>query len=343
MSVAVNIMEQEMETVAPKGARREQLQVLLRSITYLAEGICAFEFVDPDGGELPAFEAGAHVDVHLPGGLIRQYSLCNAPSERHRYVVAVLREPESRGGSEAMHERMRPGDRISISSPRNQFALAEDASRHVFLAGGIGITPVKSMIAAAQARGEAFHLYYCTRSPERTAFLAELQPLIDSGHVTIHHDGGDPAQGLDLGSVLSERGDGDHLYYCGPAGFMDALEKAAADWPQECVHFERFSAPPRPDGDEPPDATNQDAFEIRLAGTGETFTVEPGDSIVDVLKANGIDVDVSCQEGYCGTCMTRYIEGEPEHHDTVLDEEDRTQYVMICCARAKNGCLVLDL
>jgi ferredoxin-NADP reductase len=317
------------------------LQVRVRSITYLAEDIRSFELVAPDGSALPPFSAGSHVDVKLPGGLIRQYSLCNDPAETHRYVVAALRDGKGRGGSIAMHDQLRAGSEISISRPRNHFPLAEAADHHVLVAGGIGITPMMSMIAVLRARRQNFHLYYSTRSPQRTAFLAELQPLVASGQASLHHDGGDPSRGLDFQKLFERQRPGAHIYYCGPAGFMDAMEAATAQWPQEAVHFERFSAPATaPSGDA---AEAQHSFDIKLARSGGTFTVAPGETIVQVLGRNGIEVDVSCQEGYCGTCMTRYLDGQPMHRDSVLDQSDRESFVMICCARAKSGCLVLDL
>ena len=330
----------ETAPVRPEGAERSRIEVLVRSIAYLAADIRSFEFVDPNGAQLPRFSAGAHVDVHLADGRIRQYSLCNDPAERHRYVVAVLRDEKGRGGSVAMHDRLRTGDRVTISLPRNHFPLSDKAAHHVLLAGGIGITPVMSMIAALRARGESFHLYYCTRSPERTAFLEELRPLRAAGLATVHHDDGKPANSLDLKGVLADYRPGTHLYYCGPAGFIDAVERAAAAWPAGTRHCERFAAPP---GAKAAPATADTAFQIQLASTGLEFTVPPGKTVVDVLEANGIEVDVSCKEGYCGTCMTRYLEGQPLHRDSVLDEDDRQEFVMICCCRAQSGRLVLDL
>jgi vanillate O-demethylase ferredoxin subunit len=314
------------------------LNVLLRSVNFLAEGISSFEFVGQNCGILPEFTAGSHIDVHLPG-YIRQYSLCNDPSERYRYVVAVLRDEKGRGGSRAMHDQLRPGDKVVISPPRNHFELYSQASNYIFIAGGIGITPIMSMIAVARAQNKAFHLYYCTRSPERAAFLAQLKPLIERGHVTVHYDGGQPSNGLNLKKVLSTQLPGSHLYYCGPTGFMDAVAEASNGWIKGTVHSERFSAPL------PTVATDEveTSFDINLARSGRSFTVAPGQTIVEVLAKNGINVDVSCKEGYCGTCMTRYLEGQPLHRDSVLDEEDREEFIMVCCSRAKSKSLVLDL
>ncbi len=317
-----------------------KLNVLVRSVTYLAKDIFSFEFVDPTGQALPGFTAGSHIDVHLPGGLIRQYSLCNDQDETHRYVVAVLREPNGRGGSMAMIEAVRPGTTVTISTPRSNFKLAPGAKRHVFLAGGIGITPIMSMIAAVQAQKQDFHLYYCSRSAERTAFLDVLNPLIAKGLATVHHDGGDPAKSLDLKSVLREQQPGSHLYYCGPNGMLNAAEAASEHWAEGTRHCERFSA-----GSAAALVPNESdrPFEITLAKTGKNFTVPADRSIVQVLKANGIIVDTSCEEGYCGTCMTRYLDGEPLHRDSVLDEEDREEFMMVCCSRAKSARITLDL
>lgn len=317
------------------------LAVLVRSVTHQAEAVRSFELVDPERRPLPAFTAGSHIDVSVPGGHLRQYSLCNDPSETGRYVIAVLRDGNSRGGSVAMHDRISPGSLLTISRPRNRFALVRTASRHVLLAGGIGITPFMSMIADLGARGERFHLHYCTRTRQRTAFIDELEPLIAAGQVTLHHDAGDPARGLDFEGLLAACEPGAHLYYCGPAGFMTGVENACARWPCEAVHYERFNAPPPRAAAE--DSGPSEAFTIRLARTGETFDVPAGKSIVEVLRENGVEVDTSCEDGYCGTCMTRYTEGRPIHHDSVLDEQDRREFVMICCARSKSPCLVLDL
>lgn len=343
MSTAAEVMSDDHRVVRATRDPAQRLKVRVGSILDLADGIRSFELLPAAGGQLPPFAAGAHVDVHLPGGAVRQYSLCNDPADRQRYVIAVLREEGGRGGSIAMHERVRAGDEIVISSPRNRFPLAAGAARHIFLAGGIGITPIMSMIAVMRACRDAFHLYYCTRSPQRTAFLDELAPLLAGGQVTLHHDGGDPRAGLDLVQVLGQYRPGDHLYCCGPAGFMDAVRVAAGHWPRGTVHFERFNAPPASARSAGARVAAQEAFDVVLASTGQRFGVQPGESIVEVLRANGIDVDTSCEEGYCGTCITRYLEGDPVHRDSVLDEEDRREFVMICCARAKGGRIVLDL
>ncbi|SAK62593.1 PDR/VanB family oxidoreductase [Caballeronia ptereochthonis] len=332
------VLMREEAVARPDDERQKKLHVTLKSITSLAEDINAFEFVSADGRPLPAFTAGSHVDVHLPDATIRQYSLCNSPDERHRYVVAVLRDPAGRGGSVAMHDTLRAGQKLFISAPRNHFALSDSARRHVFIAGGIGITPIMAMIAEAQKRNEPFHLFYCARTSQRAAFLDRLKALVDRGDVSLHFDNGDPRNGLDLASTLENYVADTHLYYCGPGRFMDAIEAASAHWPAGTRHCERFTA------SELIKTTEAEAaFDIELRRSQKTLTVPPGESIVDVMRANGIEVDTSCCEGYCGTCMTRYLAGEPLHRDSVLDDEDREEFVMICCSRSKSTKLVLDL
>jgi ferredoxin-NADP reductase len=214
----------------------------IRSITYLAERINGYELVNPNGHDLPPFEAGAHISVQLSEGLVRDFSLWNDPAERTRYCIAVLRELDGRG-SRQMHEIVRVGDLVAGSMPRNNFPLAAEAERHLLIAGGIGITPIMAMIADLRRRRAEFHVHYCTRSPEETAFLDDLAVLAALGRVQFHHDGGDPAKGLDIAAALREPRPGTHLYYCGPAGMMAAAAAAAAHWPAGTVHFEFFAGP----------------------------------------------------------------------------------------------------
>ncbi|HQT89811.1 MAG TPA: PDR/VanB family oxidoreductase [Acidiphilium sp.] len=307
-------------------------------ITNLAEGINAYDLIDPGGCELPEFTAGAHVDLHLRNGLIRQYSLCGDPSERSRYTVGVLREQAGRGGSAFLHDNVLVGTSIEVSVPRNNFRLVA-AERYVFIAGGIGITPIIPMLGKAQARGTDFKLYYCTRSLARTAFHDELQELCADGRAVIHHDQGDPTRGLDFTHILAEYEAGTHLYYCGPGGLMMAIGQASSHWPPASVHCEYFAAPARPaaslDADKP--------FRIRIADTRAEYEVPIGETIVNVLRKNGFFVDTSCETGYCGTCMTRYVGGTPDHRDTVLDAKSRENYVLICCARSRTPVLELDI
>jgi ferredoxin-NADP reductase len=212
----------------------------IRSITYLATRINGYELVDPDGNDLPPFTAGAHISVRLSAEIVRDFSLWNDPSERMRYCIAVLREGP---GSHRLHEGVRVGNLVAVSMPRNNFPLATEAERHLMIAGGIGITPIMAMIAELRRRRAEFHLHYCTRSPEETAFLDDLAVLAAQGRVQFHHDGGDPANGLNITATLRECRPGTHLYYCGPAGMMAAAAAASAHWPTGTVHFEFFAGP----------------------------------------------------------------------------------------------------
>ena len=330
------------EVAAPHTSTTGLPLLRLRASRIAAEtpDIRLVEFVDPSGADLPPFTAGAHLDLHLADGVIRQYSLCNDPVERHRYTVAVLKEKTSRGGSLAVHA-LREGDLIDVSLPRNNFPLAGTEARlHLLLAGGIGVTPMIAMIAELQARRASFRMHYCTRAPEYTAFLAQLRPLIESGHVVLHHDGGDPSRGLDLKRTLATYEPGTHVYICGPAGFIAAAQQASGVWPSDCVHVEHFSAVALTEDEAAWDAR---AFKVKIASTGQVYDVPAGRSIVEVLRAAGVPVETSCEDGFCGTCLTRYVEGEPVHRDAVLGESERKNFVMICRARSRSPLLVLDL
>jgi len=304
-----------------------------------AEDIRSYEFAHPQAAELPAFTAGAHLDVHLPNGLVRQYSLCNDPRETHRYVVAVLREPDGRGGSACMHDVVREGDALTITAPRNNFTLHEDARRHLLIAGGIGITPMLAMARRLAALDADYSMHYCTRSPEKTAFRDELAAEPFASHVRFHHDGGDPSKGLDVRALLAEVEDGTHVYCCGPLGLMHAVSDASRHWPVGAVHFEYFETDP----DVPEEPST--GFEVEIASTGAVYQVPPEKTILDVLLDNGLDVDSSCEEGLCGTCIVDVLEGEPDHRDFVLDDEEKesNKLMTVCCSRAKSSRLKLDL
>ncbi|MDA1023889.1 MAG: PDR/VanB family oxidoreductase [Proteobacteria bacterium] len=313
--------------------------VRVHSITDLAEDIRAFELVDPKGRDLAAFAAGAHIDVHIDDGLVRQYSLCNSPQERHRYGIAVLNEPDGRGGSQALCEKVSEGDTLTVSEPRNHFRLVDGADHYLLLAGGIGVTPMMAMIETLESVGADYVMHYCTRAPINTAFLDRLIPLVEQGKVFFHHDGGDPSQGLDIESTLINPVAGTHLYYCGPTGFMSAVAAAADHWPKGTVHFEYFTSP-----EENRDETLENKpFQVKVASTGDVFDIPADKTIIEVLRGSGLTIDTSCEDGYCATCITRYLEGKPEHRDGVLDDEDRAEFVLICCARSRTPLLVLDL
>ena len=315
------------------------LSLLVRQIRFEAVGVNSYELVDPTGAELPAVTAGTHIDIVLGDGIVRQYSLCNDPAERHRYVIAVLLEGQGRGGSRRLHETLHVQDRVSVSLPRNNFALADGAGKHLLIGGGIGITPLKAMAHALAASGADFELHYCARSPEHASFRDELARLGAGGRVAFHYDGGNPADGLDIAALLSGRTAGTHVYYCGPPGFMAACAVATADWPAGTVHSEHFKAP------EPEQPVNWDAgtATVQIASTGLRLEIPAGRSMVDVLNDAGLEVETSCVSGLCGSCKVRYLSGEVDHQDFILSEDERVEYLTTCVSRAKGPVLVLDL
>ncbi|WP_372660400.1 2Fe-2S iron-sulfur cluster-binding protein [Hydrogenophaga sp.] len=304
--------------------------------------ICSLELVPVNDQQLPAFTAGSHLDLHLPGGVVRQYSLCNTPDQATHYQVAVLRDAQSRGGSKAVHDLLHEGDVLNISHPKNHFALAPSASRHLLLAGGIGVTPMMAMAETLAAQGAVFEMHYCTRSAERTAFAPRLAAAPYSAHVHLHHDDGDASQKIDIEALLRNQAShaDTHLYVCGPQGFMDAvLNTARAQaWPEARLHYEFFStAPTARDTDGP--------FEIEIASSGQVITVPADSTALQALLKAGVDVLMSCEQGVCGTCLTRVKSGEPDHRDQYLtpDEHAANDQFTPCCSRSKSERLVLDL
>jgi len=306
----------------------------------VALDICSLDLVAADGGALPAFEAGAHVDVHLPGGLVRQYSLCNPPGETQRYQIAVLRDAASRGGSQAVHDAVAEGATLRISAPKNHFPLAAGAPHHLLLAGGIGITPLLAMAEQLSSQGQPFDLHHCTRSRERTPFVEQMAASAFASRVQHHFDDGDAAQKLDIAATLRAAPAGTHLYVCGPQGFMDAVLAAgrAAGWPEERLHREYFAAAPV-------DHSHDGAFELEIASSGRVIPVRADQSALAALLAAGFDIPMSCEQGVCGTCLTRIRSGTPEHHDQYLTPEEQAanDQFLPCCSRAKTPRLVLDL
>ena len=299
----------------------------------IATDIHRFELVRADGGELPAFTAGAHVRVLTPGGQTRCYSLSNHPAERRRYVIAVKRETAGRGGSASM-AGLKPGDVLPVSPPENGFALQGDPRHYVFIAGGIGITPILSMIRQVAAT-KPFKLYYLTRSAAATAFRDELAAWGD--RVVFHHDEGDPARGYDLWPVL-EQPKGAHVYCCGPRGLMDAVRDMTGHWPTSAVHFEDFGV-----GAALAQAESH-PFTVRLARSGREIAVPADRTLLEALRAAGVTVPSSCESGTCGTCRTGLVSGAADHRDLVLAPYERTEAIMVCVSRAEgDGPLVLDL
>jgi len=315
------------------------IQVRVANRTSEAEGICSYELVPLDGAPLPPFEAGAHIDVHLAGSLVRQYSLCNAPGETHRYLIGVLRDADSRGGSQAMHDHIDTGATLSISAPKNHFPLVE-AKRTLLLAGGIGVTPILAMAEALAAKGADFEMHYSARSPARAAFKERIGACGFAGQVQFHYDSGDAAQKLDLATLLAAPDSGTHLYVCGPQGFIDHVlgSAKALGWGQAQLHVEYFSAAAV-------DTSGDGAFDVRLASSGKVVTVPAGQTVIKVLAEQGVTIPYSCEEGVCGTCLTRVLEGVPDHRDMYLTEEEQAANDQFtpCCSRAKTPLLVLDL
>jgi phthalate 4,5-dioxygenase reductase subunit len=316
----------------------EKLSLEVTDKTALADGIHLFELRRPDRGELPPFAAGAHLLIDTPSGISRRYSLCNPPAERRRYCVAVKRDPASRGGSASMIDDVQAGMPIIVSAPENYFALTADASEYLLIAGGIGITPMRAMMAELQARGASYRLIYCTRSPETTAFREELAAL-PGGTVLLHHDQGRPEQSFDFAARLAARDGNTHIYCCGPRPLMQAVRSAAAAWPSSSVHFEDFGTSAAAPGE----AGGEAEFVVRLKRSDRCIGVKTGQSILEALRANGVDTPSSCEAGTCGSCKTTLCGGEADHRDFVLDDDEQDSAIMICVSRAKSAELVLDL
>lgn len=305
-----------------------------------AQDICTFELVSADGSVLPAFSAGSHIDVAVPNGLTRQYSLCNDPTDRHHYQIGVLRDPSSRGGSKAMHDLVKEGDSLRISAPKNNFPLVHGARRHVLLAGGIGVTPILCMAERLAAVGEAFEMHYCTRSPARTAFRERIGTSSFASKVRFYFDDDARSPKLDIVELSGCRRADTHVYVCGPIGFMDWVLNSLRSfgWSQDQLHTEYFASEVKPlDGD--------GSFEVQLASSGRIVLVPKGKTVLAALSDAGVEVPFSCEQGVCGTCVTRVLEGEPDHRDMFFtpDEQSANDQFTPCCSRSKSPRLVLDI
>lgn len=313
------------------------IDLRLRQIRLEAQDIWSYEFVPAKGGPLPGFPAGAHIDLHLPEGRVRSYSLVNSPSETHRYVIAVQRETEGRGGSAWMHDSLRVGHVILASEPANDFSLEEQAGHSVFIAGGIGITPVMSMIARLEELEKPWRLHYASRSPDVTAFIEDLKALDrDRGRVEFSFRS-DRAERLDIASLVKAADTDTHLYCCGPARMIDSFVEAGESRPAGSLHYERFAASEA--------AANEGGFAVRLQRSGRRIQVVQGMTILDALLDADVTVPYACSNGICGTCMTRVISGVPDHRDDFLSDEEKKsgQSMLVCCSGSKTPELVLDL
>ena len=319
----------------------QQIPVVVHSVALIARDIRAVRLSRSDGKPLPAFAAGSHIDLHLAPGLVRQYSLCGDIDDTSVYRIAVKLEPASRGGSRAVHEDLVPGAHLAISAPRNNFPLDVQAQHTVLIAGGIGITPIISMARVLARSARSFELHYFARSVEHAAFGDELgHPTlagVGEGHFGLTHEQTVAA----LNAALANRAPGAQLYLCGPAGFMDLVRSVAADkgWPVDSVHLEYFKA------DTSGPASSGEAICVKLARTGISVPVPAGVPIIDALRAAGVAVETSCEQGVCGTCVTRVLSGSPEHHDMFLTDQEKARgdCMAICVSRSLTPELVLDL
>lgn len=313
------------------GARADQLRLFVERWTREADGVVSFVLADAGGAELPRWEPGAHVDLCLPG-FTRQYSLCGDPADRHRYRLGVLLEPAGRGGSRFVHERLRTGCTVDVRPPRNHFRFVP-ATEYLFIAGGIGLTPLLPMIARAEAVGRPWRLIYGGRTRTSMAFLDELATYGDKVLVVPQDEHGL----LELVDLLAEPAER-HVYCCGPEPLLAAVERLCADWPAGRLHVERFTARVAHGADE------QATFEVECAESGVSITVPPGQTMLDALLAAGVDLNYDCREGTCGTCELDLLEGVADHRDAVLSPEERDagELIFPCVSRARSGRLVVD-
>jgi ferredoxin-NADP reductase len=316
----------------------ETIEVRIKSVAWEALGIHSLELRPLHQPALPPFTAGAHVDLLLPNGMTRSYSLVNRQSERHRYVIAVNRDAASRGGSRFVHESLRAGDTLRISPPRNNFPLEEGAAHSVLIAGGIGITPLWCMVQRLHELGRDWQLYYCARTPQHAAFLERVEALDAPAQARVHlnFDGEPGGRMLDLRGVVEAAATDAHLYCCGPNSMLASFEEVTQGRTPGTVHVEYFTARSGP--------AASGGFTVVLARSGRSVSVPPGKTILDALLDAGIDVPYSCTEGVCGTCEMGVLEGVPDHRDLVLSKEERAagRTMMICCSGCKSDKLVLD-
>jgi vanillate O-demethylase ferredoxin subunit len=315
----------------------ELIDVVITSRVEEGAGIAVLELTPTDGKPLPSFTAGAHIDVHIGDELIRQYSLCNDPAHNESYRIGVLNDPNSRGGSVKIHHDFAEGQTIKISAPRNHFPLFDGAKKTILAGGGIGITPMIAMAYTLQKAGELFELHYCTRSKGAGAFEQELIKQF-AEQVVFHYDDEDKSQLFSPQNLFNPVDKNTHIYVCGPTGFMDWVINSAKElgYPSEQVHFEYFSADVDISGD---------SFEVYCDESDITVTVGPEESIAIALRNAGIKVNMSCEEGVCGTCITDVLEGVPDHRDHFLTDEEKedNDQIALCCSRAKGPRLVIDL
>ena len=319
--------------IAAPRAGEETMQVRVRALVWEAPGVLSLHLASLDGAALPAFEPGAHIDVKLPDGTLRQYSLCGDPNDLTHYRLGI-RAVTGGQSSGFVHKRLRPGDVVTVSTPRNNFPLVA-AKHYIFVAGGIGVTPFIPMMREVAARNGSFTLLYCNKRNEDAPFLREIEAL--GGELSLHAS--EAGTRLDVAQRFAAVETGAVVYCCGPEKLMLAVEEATAGWPEGSVHFEWFAPRSRPEGE------TSDSFEVVCQASGKTLTVPADKSILEVLGENGIEVPRSCEQGICGTCEVRVVSGEVDHRDSILSSAERAagETMMICVSRCRGARLVLDV
>jgi ferredoxin-NADP reductase len=329
----------EQETRSRAAYREVEIDLEVRRREVPADGVVTLTLADPDGADLPEWTPGAHIDLQMTPSLVRQYSLCGDTANRAEWRVGILLDPNSRGGSQFVHDKLHEGTTVRVRGPRNHFALVS-SPRYQFIAGGIGITPMLPMIDAAEATGAEWHLIYGGRTRSSMAFADELERYGERVDIC-PRDGQCGSFRANLESVLASPRENTLVYCCGPEGLLTAVEEGCNHWPEDSLHVERFSAKAL----EEPSADQPASFEVECQRSGTVLTVPQGKSIYEVCEDAGIDVLGSCMEGVCGTCECDVVEGEPDHRDSVLNdaEKARNETIMICVSRSRSERLVLDL
>jgi vanillate O-demethylase ferredoxin subunit len=317
----------------------DTLAVKVSKKELIADGVMYLELVEPSGGDLPEFTAGSHIEIQLPNGLIRPYSLCGSSTERKAYELGVLLETSGRGGSKSVHEEIVLGAKLRISHPKNHFPLAV-AKHSILFAGGIGITPILSMAEKLSDEGLSFAMHYCSRSRSRTAFVERIQAAPFSSKVQFHFDDGAEEQKLKAAEILKNTDPATHIYVCGPKGFMDHVIQTAKDldWPDTQIHFEYFKS-------EIVKKDDDGSFEVEYRPSGLVVRVPADVTVAQALIEAGVEVPLSCEQGICGTCVMQVVDGNPDHRDVCLSDEDKNLKKMFtpCCSRSQSARLVLDL
>lgn len=318
----------------------ECLELTVHRVWQDGEGVCLFDLRLANQAVLPSFTAGAHIDLYMPDDMVRQYSLCNHPNECHRYVIAVAKAEESKGGSLWLHEHLHEGDVINVSPPRNHFGLDDSATHSVLVAGGIGITPILTMATWLEAQGKTWELHFSARSQQHAPLLSQivaLQASMKFGRVHLYYSRETQVSRLDLALMVAKAPRNAHFYCCGPSRLLDAYSNELAHLPESRVHLERFHSDQT--------AATQGGFTVVLARSGKELEVQEGQTVLEVLKKNAINIRYACAEGVCGSCEVTVLEGQPDHRDMVLSDAEKSENtcMMVCCSGSLSDRLVLDL